>query len=253
MLQKWRAPPRDDGLRELRGLSEAATPLSWASEDSVRVHSAINTLENCRLKDLRLSTLQRVKLAPASFHKMIKRIAEGDEETKSVSFADAGLAAPSPSPPGPLPPADSDDVWTQSARHSESARVVRGKNHPAAGAFDIFWYPRRPALPQACLQADLGHREVQASVEPAPATVLRHIVTRAPSVCESEVSQEDMDERDRRKLLQTSAVFGCTTSAPDRFASIMPYRKDMVCFAEQYYNLGADVVEPCCRATCPWL
>ena len=30
----------------------------------------------------------------------------GDEDTKSVSFADAGLAAPSPSPPGLLPRAE---------------------------------------------------------------------------------------------------------------------------------------------------
>ena len=50
--------------------------------------------------------LQRVKSAPASLHKMIKRIAEGDEDTKSGSFADAGLAAPSPSPPGLLPRAE---------------------------------------------------------------------------------------------------------------------------------------------------
>ena len=75
--------------------------------------------------------------------------------------------------------------------------------------------------------------------------------TRAPSVCESEVSQEDMDERDRRKLLQTSAVFERTTSAPDRFASIMPYRKDMVCFAEQYHDLGADVVEAVLQGDLP--
>ena len=99
-------PPSDDGLEALRGLPAAATPLSWASEDSVLVHSAINTVENCRLKDLRLSTFQRVKSAPASLHKMIKRIAEGDEDTKSVSFADAGLAAPSPSPQGLLPRAE---------------------------------------------------------------------------------------------------------------------------------------------------
>ena len=63
-------------LEALRCLPAAATPLSWASEDSVLVHSAINTVENCRLKDLRLSTIQRVKSAPASLHKMIKRIAE---------------------------------------------------------------------------------------------------------------------------------------------------------------------------------
>ena len=68
MLRR-RAPPStaavDDDLEVLRGLPAAAAPLSWASEDSVLVHSAINTVENCRLKDLRLSTLQRVKSAPA--------------------------------------------------------------------------------------------------------------------------------------------------------------------------------------------
>ena len=64
--------------------------------------------------------------------------------------------------------------------------------------------------------------------------------TRAPSVCESEISLEDMRERERRKTMQTSVLFGRATSAPDRFAGIAPFQKAMPCGTE---DLGADVVE----------
>ena len=64
--------------------------------------------------------------------------------------------------------------------------------------------------------------------------------TRAPSVCESEISLEDMRERERRKTMQTSVLFGRATSAPNRFAGIAPFQKAMPCGTE---DLGADVVE----------
>ena len=172
MLKKWRAPPSYDGLEALRGLPAAATPLSWASEDSVLVHSAINTVENCRLKDLRLSPFHRVKSAQASFNKMIKRATARDEKTKSVSFADSGLAAPSPSPPASYPHIDSHDAWTQVSRHSEFAQVVRGKDPSVAGAFDMYWYPaRRPASSagtQICAKSTRSFEERMCSAELGP-------------------------------------------------------------------------------------
>jgi hypothetical protein len=66
--------------------------------------------------------------------------------------------------------------------------------------------------------------------------------TRAPSVCESEISLEDMRERERRRreTMQTSVLFGRATSAPNRFAGIAPFQKAMPCGTE---DLGADVVE----------
>jgi hypothetical protein len=154
-----RAPPStaavDDDLEVLRGLPAAAAPLSWASEDSVLVHSAINALENWKLKDLRRSPFRRVKSAPSMLSKIIKRITANDAETKAVSFADAGS-----SPPACSPPADSHDAsglgrkkgsrcWTHLARHSATTPVVRGKNVPTAGAnsCDMCGYPR----------ASLGH------------------------------------------------------------------------------------------------
>jgi len=71
--------------------------------------------------------LQRVKSAPASLHKMIKRIAEGDEDTKSVSFADAGLAAPSPSPPGLLPRAETGRLRQQLVAVTEEHDALLGR------------------------------------------------------------------------------------------------------------------------------
>ena len=93
MVRPGRARPSttdvDNDLQALRGLPAAGAPLSWVSEDSVLLHSAINALENYKLKDLRLRPFRRVKPAQSSISKVIKRITASDEGTKSVSFADA--------------------------------------------------------------------------------------------------------------------------------------------------------------------
>ena len=46
----------DETLELLRQLPAATTPLSWESEDSVAVHSAINGMENNRLPSMKRST-----------------------------------------------------------------------------------------------------------------------------------------------------------------------------------------------------
>ena len=46
----------DETLELLRQLPEATEPLSWESEDSVAVHSAINGMENNRLPSMKRST-----------------------------------------------------------------------------------------------------------------------------------------------------------------------------------------------------
>ena len=80
-----------DELEELRRQPEAAQAVTWHSEMSVLVHSAINAIENT------LGVMQtrsdKTSLSLASLGKMLKLLHRGNGERqgrkRSVSFADA--------------------------------------------------------------------------------------------------------------------------------------------------------------------